>query len=141
VGLGSPGSTTATTSVTVATATTTAPAPRSALLELLTGSWSGEAHSGTLTYRIALEITDACVERGACGTMTTNLLPCVANITLVGITDGPEFDFATGSFGPGSSGSCTLRPQGGDYFVLGDDVLTYQTGYDGSIGGTLRRVR
>ena len=34
-----------------------------------------------------------------------------------------------------------LRTGGGDYFVLGDDVLSYRTGYDGGTSGTLRRVR
>ena len=39
-----------------------------------------------------------------------------------------------------SSASCALRAGGGDYFVLGADVLAYRTGYDGGTSGTLRRV-
>ena len=72
--------------------------------------------------------------------MTTDLLPCIGNITLVRLNDGPQFDFATRSFGPGSSASCRLRPHGGDYFTLGDDFMTYVTGYDGSVSGILRLV-
>jgi hypothetical protein len=117
-----------------------APAPRSALLDRLTGTWSGQARAGATPYTITLEITGSCVELGPCGTMTTDLLPCVGNITLVRVNDGPQFDFATRSFAPGSSASCQLRPQGGDYFTLGDDFMTYVTGYDGSVNGTLRLV-
>lgn len=124
----------------VSPAGSASPVPRSALLDRLTGTWSGDARSGTTPYRITLRIPATCIERGPCGTMTTDLLPCVGNLTLVGVNDSPQFDFATGSFAAGSSSSCQLRPQGGDYFTLGDDVLTYQTGYDGGTSGTLRRV-
>jgi len=117
-----------------------APAPQSALLDRLTGTWSGPARSGSVRYTMTLVVTGSCAEGRPCGTMTTDALPCVGAITLVAIEDGPSFDFATGSFTPDSSASCALRPGGGDYFVLGDDVLSYRTGYDGGTSGTLRRV-
>ncbi|CAN7451960.1 hypothetical protein LJR027_002821 [Terrabacter sp. LjRoot27] len=116
------------------------PAPRSELLERLTGTWSGPARSGALDYTLTLVVTSTCAERRPCGTMTTSLLPCVGSITLVKIDDGPAFDFATGSFSPDSSSSCELRTGGGDYFVLGDDVLAYRTGYDSGTQGILHRV-
>ena len=115
-------------------------APRSALLEELTGTWSGPARSGAQKFTMTLVVTGDCVEGGPCGTLTTDLLPCVGNITLVKIDDGPAFDFATGSFSDDSSSSCHLRIGGGDYFTLGDDVLSYATGYDGGLRGTLHRV-
>jgi hypothetical protein len=116
------------------------PAPRSTLLEQLTGTWTGPARAGSRPFTLTLVVTSTCAEGEACGTLTSDLLPCVGNIRLVRIGDGPSFEFATGSFGDGSSASCELRP-GGDYFVLGDDVLAYRTGYDGSLSGTLRRER
>lgn len=116
-------------------------APRSALLNRLTGTWSGPARSGSLRYTMTLVVTGSCAEGRPCGTLTTDLLPCVGAITLVKIDDGPAFDFATESFSADSSTSCVLRTGGGDYFVLGDDVLSYRTGYDGGTSGTLRRVR
>jgi hypothetical protein len=116
------------------------PAPRSELLERLTGTWTGPARSGTLDYTLTLVVTSTCAEGRACGTLTSSLLPCVGSVTLVKIDDGPAFDFATGSFSPDSSTSCELRPGGGDYFVLGDDVLSYRTGYDGGTRGVLHRV-
>ena len=119
----------------------TSAAPRSGLLNRLTGTWSGPARSGSLRYTMTLVVTGSCAEGQPCGTLTTDLLPCVATITLVRIDDGPAFDFATESFSPDSSASCVLRTGGGDYFVLGADVLTYTTGYDGGTSGTLRRVR
>ena len=125
------------TAVPTATAGT---APRSALLDELTGTWSGPARSGAQKFTMTLVVTGDCVEGGPCGTLTTDLLPCVGNITLVKIDDGPAFDFATGSFSSDSSSSCTLRLEGGDYFTLGDDVLSYATGYDGGLRGTLHRV-
>jgi hypothetical protein len=121
-------------------ATSAVDAPRSALLDQLTGRWSGEVRAGLQDFTMTLDITSTCAEGGPCGTMTTNLLPCVGDITLVRVRDGPEFDFATVRFRPGSSASCALRPQGGDYFTLGADVLAYVTGYDGSVRGTLERV-
>jgi hypothetical protein len=115
------------------------PAPRSALIDRLTGTWSGPARDGSQQLTMTLVVTADCAEGRRCGTLTTDLLPCVADITLVGISDGPQFDFATGSYSPDSSPSCELR-HGGDYFILGDDVLAYRTGYDGGRSGTLRRV-
>lgn len=117
-----------------------APAPRSALLERLTGTWSGPARSGSVRYTMTLVVTGSCAEGRPCGTLTTDALPCVGTITLVAIADGPAFDFATDSFSADSSASCVLRPGGGDYFVLGRDVLSYSTGYDGGTSGSLRRV-
>jgi hypothetical protein len=116
-------------------------APRSALLKKVAGTWSGPAQSGSQHFTMTLVITSTCVEGGPCGTLTTDLLPCVANITLVKIDDGPALDFATGSFSSDSSSSCQLRIGGGDYFRVGDDVLSYATGYDGGLRGTLYRVR
>jgi hypothetical protein len=116
-------------------------APRSALLKKVAGTWSGPAQSGSQHFTMTLVITSTCVEGGPCGTLTTDLLPCVANITLVKIDDGPALDFATGSFSRDSSSSCELRIDGGDYFRIGDDVLSYATGYDGGRRGTLYRVR
>ena len=115
-------------------------APRSELLRRLTGTWSGPARSGSQRYTMTLVVTSSCAEGKTCGTLTTDLLPCVGTITLVAIGDGPMFDFATDSFSRDSSASCALRTGGGDYFVLGADVLAYQTGYDGGTSGTLRRV-
>ena len=117
------------------------PAPRSALLEKVTGTWSGPAQSGSQRFTMTLIITNSCVEGGPCGTLTTDLLPCVGNITLVKIDDGPALDFATGSFSRDSSSACELRIDGGDYFRVGDDVLSYATGYDGGLRGTLYRIR
>jgi hypothetical protein len=116
-------------------------APRSALLKKVAGTWSGPAQSGSQRFTMTLLITSTCVEGGPCGTLTTDLLPCVGNITLVKIDDGPALDFATGSFSSDSSSSCELRINGGDYFRVGDDVLSYATGYDGGLRGTLYRVR
>ena len=128
-------------STTSATPTATAgTAPRSALLDELTGTWSGPARSGAQKFTMTLVVTGDCVEGGPCGTLTTDLLPCIGNITLVKIDDGPAFDFAIGSFSSDSSSSCDLRIGGGDYFTLGDDVLSYATGYDGGLRGTLHRV-
>ena len=115
------------------------PAPRSVLIDQLMGTWSGPARYGSQQLTMTLVVTADCAEGRRCGTLTTDLLPCVADITLVGISDGPQFNFATGSYSPDSSTSCELR-QGGDYFILGDDVLAYRTGYDGGRSGTLRRV-
>jgi hypothetical protein len=124
-----------------ATPTATAgTAPRSALLDQLTGTWSGPARSGAQKFTMTLVVNGDCIEGGPCGTLTTDLLPCVGNISLVKIDDGPAFDFATGSFSADSSSSCDLRIGGGDYFTLGDDVLSYATGYDGGLRGTLHRV-
>lgn len=117
-----------------------ATAPRSVLLDELTGRWTGEVTAGGQTFTMTLDITSTCAEGGPCGTMTTNLLPCVGDVTLVRVRDGRQFDFATVRFSADSSRSCTLRPEGGDYFTLGKDVLAYVTGYDGSVGGTLERV-
>jgi hypothetical protein len=122
-------------------ATSAVDAPRSALLDQLTGRWSGEVRAGLQRFTMTLDITSTCAEGGPCGTMTTNLLPCVGDISLVRVRDGQEVDFATVRFRPGSSTSCSLRPNGGDYFTLGADVLSYAAGYDGSLGGTLDRVR
>lgn len=116
-------------------------APRSALLKKVAGTWSGPAQSGSQRFTMTLLIPSTCVEGGPCGTLTTDLLPCVGNITLVKIDDGPALDFATGSFSSDSSSSCELRLDGGDYFRVGDDVLSYATGYDGGLRGTLYRVR
>ena len=116
-------------------------APRSALLKKVAGTWSGPAQSGSQRFTMTLVITSTCVEGGSCGTLTTDLLPCVGNITLVKIDDGPTLDFAIGSFTRDSSSSCELRIDGGDYFRVGDDVLSYATGYDGGLRGTLYRVR
>ena len=116
-------------------------APRSALLQKVAGTWAGPAQSGSQRFTMTLLITSTCVEGGPCGTLTTDLLPCVGNITLVKIDDGPALDFATGSFSSDSSSSCELRIDGGDYFRVGDDVLSYATGYDGGLRGTLYRVR
>ena len=116
-------------------------APRSALLKKVAGTWSGPAQSGSQRFTMTLLITSTCVEGGPCGTLTTDLLPCVGNITLVKIDDGPALDFATGSFSSDSSSSCELRIDGGDYFRVGDDVLSYAAGYDGGLRGTLYRVR
>jgi hypothetical protein len=116
-------------------------APRSALLKKVAGTWLGPAQSGSQRFTMTLLITSTCVEGGPCGTLTTDLLPCVGNITLVKIDDGPALDFATGSFSSDSSSSCELRINGGDYFRVGDDVLSYATGYDGGLRGTLYRVR
>jgi hypothetical protein len=115
-------------------------APRSALLEKVTGTWTGPAKSGSQRFTMTLVITSTCVEGGPCGTLTTDLLPCVGNITLVKIEDGPALNFSTGSFSSDSSSSCQLRLDGGDYFRVGDDVLSYATGYDGGLSGTLHRV-
>ncbi|GAA2115365.1 hypothetical protein [Nocardioides bigeumensis] len=130
----------ATPSATATAMATAGSAPRSALLDELTGTWSGPARSGVQKFTMTLVVTSDCVEGGPCGTLTTDLLPCVGNITLVKIDDGPAFDFATGSFSSDSSSSCKLRLEGGDYFTLGDDVLSYATGYDGGLRGTLHRV-
>ncbi|GAA2487803.1 hypothetical protein [Terrabacter carboxydivorans] len=113
--------------------------PRSGLLTRLAGTWSGPARSGSQRYTMTLVVTSSCAEGLPCGTLTTDLLPCVGPISLVRINDGPEFDFATGSFSADSSPSCALRTNGGDYFLMGTDVLTYRTGYDAGLSGTLRR--
>ena len=120
--------------------TPTGTAPRSALLDRLTGTWSGPARAGSQTYTLTLVVTDSCAEGRPCGTMTTDLLPCVGTITLVKIDDDLAFDFATRSFSKDSSSACPLRTGGGDYFDLGDDMLRYRTGYDSGTSGTLRRV-
>lgn len=143
-GLQSPRASTSSTPVApspLGSATQPVAAPRSTLLDQLTGRWSGEVSAGLQRFTMTLDITSTCAEGGPCGTMTTNLHGCVGDIVLVRVRDGPEFDFATVRFRPGSSASCSLRPNGGDYFTLGADVLTYATGYDGSRNGTLDRVQ
>lgn len=119
----------------------TGTAPRSALLDQLTGRWTGQVTAGLQTFTMTLDVTGSCAQGKPCGTMTTNLLPCVGDITLVRINDGPQFDFATVRYSADSSTSCPLRPRGGDYFTLGADVLAYRAGYDGSVGGTLHRAK
>ncbi len=123
------------------TAPSTAPAvPRSALLDQLTGRWQGKVAAGGPTYTMILDIPGTCAEGMPCGTMSTDLHGCVGDLVLVRIADGPQFDLATVDFHEGSSSSCELRPNGGDYFTMGRDVLVYATGYDGSRRGTLRRT-
>lgn len=114
--------------------------PRSALLDQLTGQWQGKVSAGGPSYTMTLDIPNTCAEGLPCGTMTTNLHGCVGDLVLVRIGDGPQLDLATVNFHEGSSSSCELRPNGGDYFTIGRDVLVYATGYDGSRRGTLRRV-
>lgn len=140
VGASTTGTATAPTATAPSATSPAATAPRSVLLDELTGRWTGEVTAGGQTFTMTLDITSTCAEGGPCGTMTTNLLPCVGDITLVRVRDGRQFDFATVRFSADSSRSCTLRPEGGDYFTLGKDVLAYVTGYDGSVGGTLERV-
>lgn len=140
VGASTTGTATAPTATAPSATSPAATAPRSVLLDELTGRWTGEVTAGGQTFTMTLDITSTCAEGGPCGTMTTNLLPCVGDVTLVRVRDGRQFDFPTVRFSADSSRSCTLRPEGGDYFTLGKDVLAYVTGYDGSVGGTLERV-
>ena len=121
-------------------AATVPPVPRSSLLVAFGGRWQGEVSAGGLGYTMTLDIPDTCAEGLPCGTMTTDLYGCVGELVLIRIGDGPQFDLATVSFTEGSSSSCELRPEGGDYFTMGRDVLVYATGYDGSRRGTLRRI-
>lgn len=113
--------------------------PRSALLDQFTGRWQGSVQAAGRTFTMTLDIPNTCAEGMPCGTMTTDLHGCVADLVLVRISDGPQFDLATVDFHEGSSSSCELRPGGGDYFTLGRDVLVYAAGYDGSRNGRLRR--
>ncbi len=130
----------ATSSPSVTPAATVPPVPRSSLLVAFGGRWQGEVSAGGLSYTMTLDIPDDCAEGLPCGTMTTDLYGCVGELVLVRIGDGPQFDLATVDFTEGSSSSCELRPDGGDYFTMGRDVLVYAAGYDGSRRGTLRRI-
>jgi hypothetical protein len=116
------------------------PPPRSAALEQLTGTWTGLAGSGAGRFPVTLVVTNACTEGHACGTLTTDRPACIGSVTLVRVTEGPVFDFATTAYAPGSSPACEPHA-GGDLFVLGDDVLAYRSEHGDGATGRLSRVR
>ena len=116
------------------------PAPRSAALEQLTGTWTGLARLGAQRLPITLVVTSSCTEGHACGTLSTDGPACVGNLTLVGMVEGPVFEFGVRTFAPGSSPACEPH-EDGEVFVLGDDVLAYHSEFGQGAVGRLTRVR
>jgi hypothetical protein len=115
------------------------PAPRSAALEQLTGTWTGLARVGAQRLPMTLVVTSSCTEGHECGTLSTDAPPCVGNLTLVRVTEGPVFEFGVRTYAPGSSAACVPH-EDGELFVLGDDVLAYRTDFGPGATGRLTRV-
>ena len=115
------------------------PPPSAAVLDQLTGTWTGISRLGDLRTPMTLVVPGSCSQGGDCGTLSTDAPACVGNLTLVHVSDGPVFEFAIRSYAPGSDPDCV--PHGdGELFVLGDDVLAYRSEFGEGRTGRLTRV-
>ncbi|NUO90549.1 MAG: hypothetical protein HOQ18_06960 [Dermatophilaceae bacterium] len=115
------------------------PPPRAAALEQLTGTWTGLARLDGHRTPMTLVVTGSCGEGGDCGTLSTDGPPCVGNLRLLHVSDGPVFEFSIPSYASGSSPACVPHSDG-ELFVLGDDVLAYRSEFGEGRTGRLTRV-
>jgi hypothetical protein len=106
----------------------------------MVGKWEGTAQdSNGVTFRVTLEIKEACALGQLCGSIGVSHVPCYGQIFLEN-TDNNEVEFRVANFSNGSN-LAVCQPGAGERFrSRPDGQLNYRTTYEPIAQGILKRV-